>query len=699
MSYMNLLPKTLKNKLLIALFTIGFLPYLLILLYSHHLGEKKILEDTLTTYHTQLDQTKKKIDQELNYLKKEVHFLASLDLMNDMIVEDIDKRIAKLLEQKQTDLELDIDLFALSEDGKIIATSNVSKNHTFFSLKKLKEVQAAGEGIYETPNSVIIFSPIYSSMQNNRQIGYLVFEYYLTNLSAYTTYQPGIHSVLLNAQSKQIIGGKRSFYISDYADIHQTISEKYLIIKEPLLGVLSHWSIIYSIDKTVALKFLNDFILFIWILFISGFLIIAVISIWISRRTLKPIAKLSRATKSITSTQDYTTQVEIEAEEEISELANDFNLLIRETNSAFEKLEKENQLRLLRFIQLIDIFNHLIQTQNEEECIKTAIEKLKVLMPDKEFVFTSEYPSMQTNGTTQQMLLYIRNFQQTTCDYYGSISILSSNISDDPYESKFYHSIATMIMLQLDQIRLIEQTKAVSHAKSTFISHMSHELRTPLHTILGSTQYLLAYENLTDQQLDKIATIEISADHLLGMINDVLDLVQIEAGKVTTTLIDKTSEQITQITKDVIDMLELLAEQKGLSITLIDKLSTPMKLRIDERFFKQILINLFNNAIKFTEKGSIECFIQTCGENLCIVIEDSGIGVTQEDLSRLFTDFTQAKSKDHIHQKGSGLGLAISKKLAHLFDADIILESRGLGYGTKATLILKKVISHKIIYL
>ena len=693
MRHPKLLPKTLKNKLLTALFTIGFLPYLLILLYSHHLGEKKILEDTLTTYHTQIDQTKKKIDQELNQLKKEVHFLASLDLMNDMIVEDIDKRITKLLEQKQTDLELNIDLFALSEDGKIIASSNASKNHSFFSMKKLKEIQESGESIYETPNSLILFSPIYSSMQNNTQIGYLVFEYFLTNLSTYTIYQPGIHSVLFKLQSKQVIGGKRSFHIPDYADIPQTIREKYLILKEPLMGVLSHWSIIYSVDKTVALKFLNDFIRFIWILSVSGFLIIAMISVWISRRTLKPIAKLSQATKSITSTQDYTTQVEIEAEKEISELANDFNLMIRETNNAFAKLEKENQLRLLRFIQLIDIFNHLIQTQNEEECIKTAIEKLKVLMPDKNFIFTSEYPSIQAIGKTQQMLLYIRNFQQTTCDYYGSISILSTQVSDDPYESKFYHSIATMIMLQLDQIRLIEQTKAVSHAKSTFISHMSHELRTPLHTILGSTQYLLAYENLTDQQLDKIATIETSADHLLGMINDVLDLVQIEAGKVSTTLIDKTGDEIKEITKEVIDMLELLAEQKGLSIRMKDELSAPMKLRVDERFFKQILINLFNNAIKFTEKGSIDCMIHKCGENLCIVIVDTGIGIAEEDLSRLFTDFTQAKNKEHVHQKGSGLGLAISKKLAHLFDADVILESQGIGHGTKATLILKKVIS------
>lgn len=244
-------------------------------------------------------------------------------------------------------------------------------------------------------------------------------------------------------------------------------------------------------------------------------------------------------------------------------------------------------------------------------------------------------------------------------------------------------------MLQLDQIRLVKQTQAVSHAKSTFISHMSHELRTPLHTILSSTQYLIGYENISSKQQDMVATIESSADHLLGMINDILDLVQIEAGKVTVTPVKHNSDEIEVLTQEIITMLEVLAEQKDISVTLINAVTTPMEVSIDIRYYKQILINLLSNAIKFTHKGSIDLSIENCDNALCIVIQDSGVGISKEDLVLLFSDFTQVKNNQEAQQKGSGLGLAISRKLAQLFNANIHLQSEGVNMGTKAIITLR----------
>ena len=290
---------------------------------------------------------------------------------------------------------------------------------------------------------------------------------------------------------------------------------------------------------------------------------------------------------------------------------------------------------------------------------------------------------------SQYMMLYVKDFEKQTCDFYGVISLNQSSEITDPHEEKFYRSIATMIMLQLDQIRLIEQTQAVSHSKSTFISHMSHELRTPLHTILSSTQYLIGYENLTHKQQEIIARMESSADHLLGMINDILDLVQIEAGKVSVTPIKQNSDEIKIFIQDVITMLELLAEQKGINITLNNTVTHPIDVTIDSRLFKQILINLLSNAIKFTEQGSIDFRMEKCDDSLCIVIQDSGIGISKEDLVLLFDDFTQAKNKSDTQEKGSGLGLAISHKLAQLFNAELRLESEGIGQGTKAIITLK----------
>ncbi len=687
----KLMPKTLKSKLRMALFVIGFFPYLFILIYSHNLGEKKILDDAIVIYHSQMNQVRDRIEEQLLSLEKEMRFLASLDMMNDMIVGDVDKRITQLLIQKQKDLALEIHLFALTLDHKVIASSDENRQHNFTDIDAFHEAIKQKKDYFFTDKNIIMFTPIRSTLDKNQLLGYLFMDYSFSNLSIFTVHDKGIRSMLFNPDDTIKIGQVYEDQLLDFkGHLSDYISDNYLILYEEFEGVLSQWTIVYMIQKSVALAFLDEFILFVWGLFVFGFIVIAFISFWFSKRILEPISKLNNATKSIISTKDYTTQVSIASQGEISELANDFNAMIRETNHAFNILEEENKLRLLRFVQLINIFNRLIQTQTEESCIALAIDELQTLMPHQHFSFSSEYPDLEEKTPmTQYMMLYVKDFDKQTSDFYGVISFMQTNQKTDPHEEKFYRSIATMIMLQLDQIRLIAQTQAVSHAKSTFISHMSHELRTPLHTILSSTQYLISYENLTTDQQEIIATMESSADHLLGMINDILDLVQIEAGKVTITPVRKTSDEIEMLTQEVITMLDVLAEQKDVKITLTNAMTKPLEVIIDYRFLKQILINLLSNAIKFTDEGSIDFILEMCDESLCIIIQDSGIGIDHDDLALLFDDFTQAKRKSENHQKGSGLGLAISRKLAHLFDADIILESEGIGQGTRAIVKLR----------
>ncbi|WP_373030885.1 ATP-binding protein [Sulfurovum sp.] len=687
----KLMPKTLKSKLRIALFVIGFFPYLFILIYSHNLGEKKILDDAIVTYHSQMNQVRDRIEEQLLSLEKEMRFLASLDMMNDMIVGDVDKRITQLLIQKQKDLALKMHLFTLTLDHKVIASSDENLQHNFIDIDAFHEAIKQKKDYFFTDKNIVMFTPIRSTLDKDQLLGYLFMEYSFSNLSMFTVHDKGIRSMLFNPEDTIKIGNVYEDELL-YLSVHRSdyVSDKYLILYEEFEGVLSQWTIVYMIQKSVALAFLDEFILFVWGLFVFGFIVIAIISFWFSKRILEPISKLNNATKSIISTKDYTTQVSIASQGEISELANDFNAMIREINHAFNILEEENKLRLLRFVQLINIFNRLIQTQTEESCIALAIDELQTLMPHQYFSFSSEYPDLEEKTPmTQYMMLYVKDFDKQTSDFYGVISFTQTNQKTDPHEEKFYRSIATMIMLQLDQIRLIAQTQAVSHAKSTFISHMSHELRTPLHTILSSTQYLISYENLTADQQEIIATMESSADHLLGMINDILDLVQIEAGKVTITPVRKTSDEIEMLTQEVITMLDVLAEQKDVKITLTNAMTKPLEVIIDYRFLKQILINLLSNAVKFTDEGSIDFILKMCDESLCIVIQDSGIGIDHDDLTLLFDDFTQAKRKSENHQKGSGLGLAISRKLAHLFNADIILESEGIGQGTRAIVKLR----------
>ena len=687
----KILPQTLKSKLRLALFSIGFLPYLFILIYSYNLGEKKILDDAIAIQYTQMNQVQKSVEAQLQSLEKEMRFLASLDMMNDIVVGDVDKRISHLLLQKQEDLALNMHLFALNPEYKIIASSDIKQKHTFIYTEPFKRSLAQNKAYFFTDNNLIMYTAIHSTIQTDDLLGYLFVEYSLSNLKLFTIQRNGIRSMFYHPKSMLSIG---KVYEGETLDISNDrshyVNDKYLVVHEAFKGILAEWSLVYMIKKSVALGFLDAFIVFVWMLFSFGFIIIAFISIWISKRILEPISQLSKATKSIISTQDYTTQVSITSQGEINDLANDFNAMIRETNYAFNVLEEENKLRLLRFVQLINIFNRLIQTQTEESCITLALNELQTLMPHQDFNFSTKYPKVvEKNSMSQYMMLYVKDFEKQTCDFYGVISLNQSSEITDPHEEKFYRSIATMIMLQLDHIRLIEQTQAVSHAKSTFISHMSHELRTPLHTILSSTQYLIGYENLTHKQQEIIARMESSADHLLGMINDILDLVQIEAGKVSVTPIKQNSDEIKIFIQDVITMLELLAEQKGINITLNNTVTHPIDVTIDSRLFKQILINLLSNAIKFTEQGSIDFRMEKCDDSLCIVIQDSGIGISKEDLVLLFDDFTQAKNKSDTQEKGSGLGLAISHKLAQLFNAKLRLESEGIGQGTKAIITLK----------
>jgi len=523
-----ILPKTLKTKLLIALFSIGFFPYLFILIYSQNLGKETILKNAFRTYHSQMEQSKYQIEAQLRDLQKEVKFLSTLDIMNDMVVEDLDKRITRLLSQKQIDLGLDIHLFTLDLDQKVISSSDTHHPYIFRYQDRFQKALKEKDTYFVTDKSIVMFSPIYETLGKKQLLGHLFLEYSFSNLKAFTLDKNGIRSVIYNNKNATMIGSLYDINILKNIDKRgMYIEDNYMVLKENFNSMLSGWSLIYMIPKSVVLSFMDKFIYFIWALFLQGAIIIAIISLWMSKHILKPIAKLTKATKSIISTKDYTTQVSISSQGEISELADDFNAMIRATNHAFSVLEEENRLRLLRFTQLINIFNRLIKTQSEKECITVAINELHMLMPDQTFSFSSNLPDTRQKDTSVRcMMLYVKDFEHQTRDFYGVISSKNNTSSYDTHEEKFYQSIATMIMLQLDQIRLIERTREVSRAKSTFISLMSHELRTPLHTILSAAQYLIGYESLTPEQQDKIATMESSAHHLLGMVNDILDLVR-----------------------------------------------------------------------------------------------------------------------------------------------------------------------------
>ncbi|NRR28960.1 response regulator [Oxalobacteraceae bacterium] len=230
-----------------------------------------------------------------------------------------------------------------------------------------------------------------------------------------------------------------------------------------------------------------------------------------------------------------------------------------------------------------------------------------------------------------------------------------------------------------------------SRMKSAFIANMSHELRTPLNAIIGFTGALLMKlpGPLTTEQDKQLNTIRTSARHLLSLINDILDVAKIEAGKVTLSL---EPVQCQQLMKEVSDTLRPLAQQKGLALE-VELASEPILIDTDRRALNQILINLANNAIKFTETGTVRLSLtqrrDDSGQWLTeFSVADSGAGIREEDQARLFQAFSQLDSTSTRHAEGAGLGLYLCQNLANLLGGSLFFSS-DFGHGSTFTLALK----------
>ncbi|SDF96203.1 MULTISPECIES: hybrid sensor histidine kinase/response regulator [unclassified Duganella] len=230
-----------------------------------------------------------------------------------------------------------------------------------------------------------------------------------------------------------------------------------------------------------------------------------------------------------------------------------------------------------------------------------------------------------------------------------------------------------------------------SRMKSAFIANMSHELRTPLNAIIGFTGALLMKlpGPLTPEQDKQLNTIRTSARHLLSLINDILDVAKIEAGKVTLEL---ESVQCQDLVKDVVDTLRPLAVQKNLTLEM--ELANPaIVLETDRRALTQILLNLGNNAIKFTETGTVRVTLaEKPGENggknvIEFSVADSGAGIREEDQAKLFQAFSQLDSTSTRHAEGAGLGLYLCQNLANLIGGTLFFKS-DFGHGSTFTLAL-----------
>jgi signal transduction histidine kinase len=645
---------------------IGVIAFIMITLLSYLWGHesKLMLNKEQENIHAHSTSVADDLKIHMVGLQKELLFLSHLELMNDMVTRDMDRRITSILEQKAKDLGESIVLFTIAPDLTVSASSKLTHVNTipkeasaiFKAAAQKKSYLFFGKNLY-------FFTPIYGTFYTQDILGYLVIAYPLENFNKQLKSDQHFYRWLTPPAIESSI-----LYANDHPALH---TDDYLIDSIALDGVLSGWVLNYAMPKDEALILLHDFQTLFLVAFGIGLLLIGFL-IWILvNRIINPLRTLSDTAMAIATTGDYTRTVPEIGNDEVGTMASSFNALMYTTRIMMKRLEIEREKHWDKLISLIVFFNAITRADTKESTIEIAMYEIRRFSNAKKVYFTDDVS--QTNGLSIA-LNAVGN--ETT----GIICIEEPELEKETNE-RFYAALERMLALQMERIELLKKTQNALNSKSAFLSAMSHELRTPLGSILSLTQYMMTQSKTPEPMRETLGKIENSAYHLLGVINNILDFAKAESGKMEAHAV--TCDPV-EVIQEALDLVSPLADDKELSITTSFQPSS-IPFVSDPRLFGQVVINLLSNAIKYTMYGSISVRLHYEEGTFILEIKDTGRGIASEALEHIFDEFYQVHSKDKDRSEGSGLGLAISKRIAILLRGDLMISSEGEGRGTLAS--------------
>lgn len=288
---------------------------------------------------------------------------------------------------------------------------------------------------------------------------------------------------------------------------------------------------------------------------------------------------------------------------------------------------------------------------------------LSLIISNPEIVNNASNKQVELQGQTKANVLFPIEVSSTR--WKSGTNYFDTLVIRDITERKEYEE---------KLINAMKEAKAANEAKSEFLTTISHELRTPLNAIIGFNQCLLLEMDgpINDRQKSSLKKVEKSSFHLLNLINDVLDLAKIEANKLE---LDIALTNILDTIISSVEEMQPMALQKHLDLDLFFS-QTPILIHIDRMRIKQVLLNLLSNAIKFTEKGFVHVSVINEAEYVEIRVQDTGIGLNEQEMKKLFKSFSQADSSITRRYGGTGLGLIISKKIVNMHQGQLWAESK-----------------------